>query len=170
MKKLILSVFVLAAVAFSVNAAGNTATASGVTAKAKLFKPIGISSSRGLEFGTVAIGSINGTVTVDTLVTTGYHSSDVNAVLVTSGNPQTSAKFTVTGQSGKVFSVTLPSTDVTFGTEATVNNFKSSLNESASTLTGGSVDFYVGATLNYTAANVTGTDLSGTFAVTVTYN
>jgi hypothetical protein len=174
MKKLILSVFVLAAVFLSVNAAddAHSVTATGVTAKAKLFKAITLLKTRNLDFGTVAVGAdASGWIRVDSISSTSFNHSDANAALVASGGSQKSAEFTVTGQSDKAFTVTLPSSIPIGAQGATANKFSSSFaDRTNAVLTGGSVTFYVGATLNYTTADVTGADLNGTFDVTVTYN
>jgi hypothetical protein len=172
MKKLILSVLVLAAVAMSANAVGgNTATATDVSAKARLYKAITIGSSRGLQFGTIAVGAdATGTIRVDSIASTSFIHSDANAALIGTST-QTSAEFTVTGQSGKTFALALPSSILLGENGATVNNFSSSFaNRASATITDGSVIFYVGATLNYSTADLTGEELSGKFNVTVTYN
>lgn len=82
------------------------------------------------------------------------------------------ADFTVTGADGNSFAVTLPSSaniSETGGETMLVDGFVSSLPGNTGTLTGGTTDFQLGATLNVGAAQAAG-DYTGTFTVTVEYN
>jgi hypothetical protein len=91
------------------------------------------------------------------------------------GNPTgvAAARFTVTGEAGSDYTVTLPASAViTNGTPAddmTIDNFTSSPSGGAGHLTVTTQTVYVGGTLNVAAAQPAGI-YTGTFNVTVSYN
>ena len=174
MKKLMLSVFALAAIVLSASAADNNSSQTkSTTAKANLYKGLTVTNpnSQGINFGTIAVGATDANVTLTPAASATNTFSDVSATNI-SGTTPTAAMFNITGQSGKTFTITLPPTAVQLGTnEATVTNFTCSVaTAGTATITGGSLDIYVGAKLNYTVANVTGTNLSANFDVVVAYN
>lgn len=156
-----------ASTSFAQNTASATATASGT-----IITPIAISKSTDLNFGNIASGTA-GTVVLTPAVTAVRTPSA--GITLPAGNPGTvtAAKFTVTGTSGYAYTFTVPTTSTTLtiqsGSETmTVDHFTSN---AGTTITGGSVDVYVGATLNVGANQKAGVYTSGTpFTVTVNYN
>lgn len=168
MKKLTALFVVLFAVAFSSNIfAQNTATATS-SSSANVVSAINIENNRGLLFGDIAytLGEA-GTITIapqDDL-DIDYSVDDMELTTAT----RHSANFTITGEAGYLFSVELPST-VTLNSATDQMTISTSMNlsESANTLTGGSVELYVGGTLTLDAAQATEL-YNGSFSVTVAY-
>lgn len=173
MKKLILSVFALAAVVLSANAQANTAT-DDATSHAELITPMSLAKATGatnggnLEFGKIAIGSGAGTVQLTAAaaptVTPG------GAATLVAGTTRSAAAFLVGGQEGRAYSVTLPtSTNVVNGSDnLTITSWTSNASlviEATNELN----TFYVAGTLNIPADSPVG-QYNGTFDVTVTYN
>jgi hypothetical protein len=146
------------------------------TSTATIVEPISIANSRDLAFGSIAKG-VNGGTVVLTPASTTVRSGTGDVTLVTS--TYSSAKFTVTGDAGRSFFITLPGT-VSIATSAgagdnmSVGTFTSDASTSSSTLSGtigsgtGSLVFYVGATLTVKSTQLPGT-YSGNFDVTVNY-
>jgi len=123
-----------------------------------------------MNFGDVIAGGTSGTVVL-TAAASPSRSVTGGAEL---GNPTSvsSATFTVSGEAGFTYAITLPSTDVTITSgvnSMTVNTFTSSP-DGTGTLTGGSETLYIGATLNVGAFQASGSDYTGSFNVTVAYN
>jgi len=152
---------------------GGSTSAVPATASATIVTPINIANDGvALQFGKLASGTTSGTAQLST-----DNKLTVNGgITKVSTNATTVPTYTVTGESGALYSVTLPgNNDVTLtltGAEPmTVTNFTTNLSGDITdqTLTGGSVTFQVGATLNVNAAQVAGT-YTGTYDVTVAYN
>jgi len=164
-----LSVAIFAFTNISFGQSESTATAD---AGANIITPISITNTQGLDFGDIVSQIDAFTVTMsasgartDASGLTG----DQSPLLSTDAGNQ--ALFTITGEEDYKFSVTLPTSielTATGATPMTVNNFTSNLNASNNTLTGGSVDLSVGATLNVNATQQAGA-YTGTFDVTVAY-
>lgn len=160
--KKIAAAFVLATVASSGAAQAASVTAS---ASATIATPIAISQTAGMDFGSVSASATAGTAV---LSTTGVL-TPTGGVSALGGTP-TAAAFSVSGQSGSTFAISLP-------TSATLSNGASSMTLNAfahnagvtPALTGGTKTFNVGATLNIGANQAAGA-YSGTYAVTVNYN
>jgi hypothetical protein len=135
-----------------------------VLVTATLWAPISISVGADMEFGTMLTTGTAGTVTV----TPAGARSSVNVDLF--GGVPSAASFDVTGESGQIYSIILPSsaTLTSGGDTMTVDTFTDDAGASP-TLVGGSDTFNVGATLNVGATQAAGT-YSGTFAMTVNYN
>ncbi|HET9571399.1 MAG TPA: DUF4402 domain-containing protein [Bacteroidales bacterium] len=166
MKKLMLSVFVLATIAFSANAAGGNTASGTASADAKLVTAISVTKNVDLQFGEVSISGADGSVTLTAAAAAAPVSE--GGVQHLNNVAQTAAKFTVTGQSGLGFDISLPSATATL-TDGT-HNLTVDLTASATTGAIGSSDvFYVGGKLNVLAASVAGT-YSGSFNVNVAYN
>jgi hypothetical protein len=175
-KKLLLSIAVTVLFALTIHAQ-QTATATGTQVKAKLLKPINITSNQGIKFGTIAVGNGSGnqTIIIDPKSTPSFKSSDADASLINAeANPQKAAYFSVAGHAGKTYSITLPTDVKTMAANVTVSDFSCSYSTKTSLLSGesgvGTDGFYVGATLNYLASAATGVELSTNFEVTVAYN
>lgn len=151
--------------AFSQVSATATATATVVT-------PIAISKTVDMNFGNVYVSAtVPGTVV---LAPAGTRTTTAGAGLAVPAGPVAAASFTITGTAGVTYAITLPAVATTIddnlGHTMTVDNFTSNPAGSG-TLTLGTSTLTVGATLNISAAQVTGTYVSDTpFTVTVNYN
>jgi hypothetical protein len=158
---------ITAVTSFAQNTASATASASGT-----IVTPIAITKNVDLNFGNIASGTA-GTVTLEaSAAATRTPSAGITLPAGNTGTV-TAAKFTVTGAAGYAYTFTVPSTATTItrqsGTETmTVDAFTSN---AGTTITGGSVEVYVGATLHVGANQVAGVYTSATpFTVTVNYN
>jgi hypothetical protein len=123
------------------------------TASATILTGISITKIQDMNFGRLNPGSGGGTASISTagVVTP---TGDVTKL---AGVTPTAASFTVSGETGYTFSITLPSSDYTI-TDG------SSHNMTVNTLS-------VGAKLTVSAGQVSGTYTNGTgFTVTVNYN
>lgn len=174
---------IVAFAALSSTQANAQASAQGsATANAVIAKPITISSTANLDFGTIVPNSTgNGTitVTVDTASTTPPTLGGVvDGAWI--GGTISAAAFAVTGRPNATYAITVPAAGVTItGTTATntmtVDTFTESTSGAGGTLLVGATpglgqdSFTVGATLNVPAAQAADT-YSGTFNVTVAYN
>lgn len=141
-----------------------------VTGKAKVIGPISIvnTDGQGLDFGMIAAGSMESIIIVsaESPVPVKVYTGD--AVILTS-IPQKAAKFTVFGEVGQSYSITLSSSAILNAGSNTlsVDNF------TCSNGTDGNIGtndlFYVGGELTIPSGSVPGI-YQGTFTVTVSYN
>lgn len=182
MKKLILSVFALAAVVLSANAADvNTSTVGGTSA-AKLQAPIQVSAATTgdadvdgtevlngdvLDFGIINIDADGGTVQVNEL---NVFSALTSGMTQDAAGVPTAAGFKIAGTEGLTYVVTVvDGGDMTNGTtDLTLSDFTNSASGTIGT-TAPSNTFLVGGRLNIPANATVGT-YAGTFNVTVAYN
>ena len=128
-------------------------------------EPIGLSKTANLTFGTIAPDNVNpGTVTISPAGT-----RTCDAALTCFGGSVSAASFSVTGDSGAIYIITLPgSSSVTSGANSmTVDTFEDSKG-GVGQLSGGADSFTVGATLHVGASQPEGAH-TGTFVVTVDY-
>lgn len=170
MKKLLL----LAIVVLGISAVSFGQSSVSASSAATIITPIGISNvpTDKLDFGTIAKGTSGGTVTVaPTSAGARSKTGDVTLSAIRNGR---AAKFTVTGQGNGGFSIMLPGDDrvVTSTTNASntmsLTNFTSTPSGTGN-LISGTLDIYVGATLNISATQAA-EEYTGTFPVTVNYN
>ena len=167
MRKLTLAAFGLFAFAFNSDAQ-STATA---TATATVISPISITKNADMSFGNIAVQAGTGGTVV--LATAGTRTSTSGVTLPSTTGTVAAAAFTVTGSGSLTYAITLPAT-VTLthsgGVETmTAGSFTS--NPSATgTLSSGTQDIAVGATLTVAAGQLGGVYTSGNFNVTVNYN
>ncbi|GEJ57364.1 DUF4402 domain-containing protein [Anaeromyxobacter diazotrophicus] len=143
-------------------AASNTASG---TANAEVVQPIAIAAVQTLEFGKLVAGT-GGTVAVSVA---GARTPSGGVIALASPAPR-AATFTVTGDSGAAYTVTLPADgSVTLSDGAlhtmAVDSFTS---DTTGTITGGSVTLTVGATLTVGNGQAQGA-YTGTFPVSVDY-
>lgn len=142
-----------------------------VVGKAKVITPISISNTggQGLDFGLIAIGTIESKIIVAPAPTVPANVFSGDAVVISS-TPQKAAKFTVSGQSGQEYNVSLPvSLTLTSGANAlTVTNFTCSDGATGRNI-GVNDLFYIGAELTV-PASAAPLSYHGTFSVTVAYN
>jgi len=145
-----------------------TATAS---TSATIITPIAITKDVDLNFGNVAVSpTLGGTVV---LPTSGARTKTGGVTLPVVTGTVTPASFTVTGEGNSTYSITLPSSAITLTSASgsmTVENFVSNPSNTG-TLSNGTQEIKVGATLNVGAAQSAGlySNESGLF-VTVNYN
>jgi hypothetical protein len=165
-KKLI--VFGVLLMAFTSTAFSQVSATS--NASATIVGPIGISNTQEMNFGNVAVSATGGTVV---LTPAGARSTTGGVTLPATTGTVTEAIFHVTGADGYSYAITLPSAALTItsgGNTMTVDTFTSSPSGTGS-LSGGSEDLSVGATLNVAGGQPAGTYTSATpFTVTVNYN
>jgi phage-related minor tail protein len=168
MKRCRLLLFMGFGLAGSIAAIGQT---SG-TASALLVTPITIVKNVDMKFGNVAVSSsTSGTVV---LSPSGLRSTGGagGVTLPATTGTVSAADFTVYGQAGYAYSVTLPVSAIIndgSGHTITINNFTSNPSTTGTISTLGSQDLTVGATLNVAAGQVPGTYTNST-AVPVTVN
>jgi len=167
MKKVL--VLTLVALGLSISSfAQVTATAS---TPANIITPIAITKDIDMNFGNIAVSpTLGGTVV---LPTTGVRTKTGGVTLPVVTGTVTAASFTVTGEGSSTYSITLPTSAITLtgpsGT-MTVDNFVSTPS-STGTLSSGTQEVKVGATLNVAAAQAAGTYTNASdLFVTVNYN
>lgn len=138
-----------------------------IDAAATVIRAIGITPDRSLDFGVIVTGN------TESMFSVGPDS----AVHLLSGNlnhlgEQQSAKFVVTGEISRSFSISLPSSALTIvsgnNDSMTVQNWTSSPSGSGRIGSGGTQDIFIGATLAVGANQSPGL-YSGIFSVTVLY-
>ncbi len=164
----------LSACALILLAFGNKASAQAsatATSSATIVTPITITKTADMNFGNVAVQTATGGTVV--MTPAAVRSATSGVTLPGTSGTVSAASFTVNGQSGYTYAITLPSS-VTLTDAAshsmTVDNFTSTPTATG-TLTGGTETLNVGATLNVTAAQTAGVYTSSTpFTVTVNYN
>jgi hypothetical protein len=143
------------------------ATSATANATANIVSSISISKSVDLQFGNV-VSSVGASTVI--LSTAGVRTG--TAILGNGGTGATAASFAVSGDTSSSYAITLPSSatlTTTPGAETmTVDSFGSNPS-GVGTLTSGSQNLLVGATLHVGAGQVAGS-YSGTFDVSVAYN
>jgi len=160
-----LALFICSSKAFAQETATATATATIVT-------PIAITKTTDMNFGNVAVQSTTAGTVVLPPSATPTRTVTGGVTLPATAGTVTAAAFTVTGEDGYTYSISLPSSvAITSGANSmTVGSFTSSPSGTG-TLTSGTQTLYVGATLSVAAAQAAGTYVSSTpFNVTVNYN
>ncbi|HEX7029957.1 MAG TPA: DUF4402 domain-containing protein [Gammaproteobacteria bacterium] len=148
--------------AFTANAASDTANAT-----ATIVQAIAITNGGDLAFGSI----VADTATAGTVVIAADGTkSSTGGVTTTTAQTTSAAQFTVTGVTDYAFTVTLPSSPVTLSDGGTNNMTVDTFTDNApANITGGSVTFGVGGTLNVAAGQAAG-NYTGTFSVSVAYN
>jgi len=166
MKKLL--VFSILMAAFTAGAfAQVSATAN---ASATIITPITITNTADMNFGNVAVNATPGTVVI---TPAGVRSVTGGCTLPAVAGTVSAAAFTVTGVPDATYSITLPAAATTITSGAnnmTVDTWTSSPTPTG-TLTGGTENLTIGATLNVAGGQAPGVYTSATpFTVTVNYN
>ena len=129
-----------------------TATAD---ASANIIGPISIMKNTNMSFGNVAVSpTVAGTVVLD-VASARTKTGGVTLPVIT--GTVAAAKFTVSGQTGTTYAITLPASVVLTngGNSMTVDNFLSTPS-GAGALAAGTQEIFVGATLNVVAGQVSG--------------
>lgn len=156
--------------------AQSSATTTG-NATATVIRPITISNSVDLAFGNVVPSGVAGTLTLTAASSTVATPAGGITQPATTPGTRTAALFTVGGEGGFTYAITLPSTAQTITGPAaatmTVTAFTSSPSATGvlSNAIGaaGTQSLYVGGTLNVGVGQAAG-NYTGTFSVTVDYN
>ena len=159
---------------FTLTANAQTAQTTSAAAGARLVKPMTITKTADLNFGTINVGTgLIGTVALSTAGTNTY-TGGVTAGTI--AGTITNAAYNVTGTKNATYVVTLPADNTVTveesgGTTMKINTF-TALSASGATATHtalGADTFKVGATLLVAAGQATGI-YAGTFNVSVDYN
>ena len=165
MKKLL--VFAIAILGFTAVSFGQNSSTENVRASASIITPLAVvkpaagAAGSELKFGSIASAAAPGTVTISTASTPTRQVVGVTAM----GTDFDNAKFTVTGELGMKYNVTLDANVTLTGPGADMNVV---LNKSANNTGNALGDFYVGGVLTVGANQLKG-DYAGTFAVTIAY-
>lgn len=167
--RLLISALVIAFVSFSATVySQSTATA---TASATVITPISISKNTDMSFGNLAVQTATGGTVV--LAPAGTRTSTSGVTLPAANGSVSAATFTVTGSGSSTYIITLPST-VTLthsgGVEIMSAGSFTSNPSGTGTLSSGTQNIAVGATLTIAAGQLAGVYTSGNFNVTVNYN
>lgn len=166
--KLIASAIVM--VAFSTSA--NAQATEQATATATVVTPISIARTSHMSFGNIAVQSGTGGTVV--LAPAGTRTRTSGVTLPAATGTVTAAAFTVSGNGSYTYAITLPSSAVTLtrasGSETMDATDFTSTPSATGTLSGGTQNITVGATLTVAAAQVAGIYTSSNFDVTVNYN
>lgn len=162
----------------SVNSFAQAHLTDYATATATIITPLQIWEVDNMNFGNVAVSNVAGTAIL-TPQSTRSATGGVTLPLGLLAGTVEAAYFTVSGNPGYIFNVTLPPNDppltithVTIPTAfMTVDNFSMDLTNPTLLPAGGQVDLHVGATLHVTGDQTPGVYYSGTpgFAVSINY-
>jgi len=171
MKKSAFKIFacVVVLLACGVNKVSAQASAT-ATATATIITPITITKASDMNFGNVAVqAAVAGTVIMSPA---GVRSATAGVTLPGTSGTVSAASFTVNGQAGYTYAITLPVTlTINSGVNNMIVNTFTSTPTAIGNLTGGTESLTVGATLNVGAAQAPGVYTSATpFTVTVNYN
>lgn len=153
----------------------NTPTAGSTSglAVASVFRPIALSGSTGLAFGKIVRPSSGtGTVTVDS--STGVRSVTGTGALALSSPTPSRASYTVSGEGGQVFTLSVPASFQMTGpgTALTVTLTPTAIGSqtlSSALGSAGTFSFGVGGSFPISSTTTTGA-YSGSYGVTVQYN
>jgi hypothetical protein len=168
-KHLFFAAIAMVACTTTVNAQTEIKTAT-ATISANIITPITITKVSEMSFGNVVANTAGGTIV---LSNDGVKSSTSLQLPAVAGTV-TAASFTVTGQDGYLYTITLPTTyDITTGgaTAAETMTLSDFTNDATNTLTGGTETFHVGATLTVLPNQTAGTYAAAApLPVSVNYN
>ncbi len=168
------AIFGFAATSFAQYNNQSTATSN---ASATIIKPLGIELVDGsaLRFGNIVTSATAaGTVVVAPGATTATYTGGAQAFTgAAAAGTRSAANFTVTGEPGYTYAITLPADEtitISNGTQTMeVDTFKSTPGTTGTLSESGSQDLSVGATLHLVANQASG-QYTGNFNVTVAYN
>jgi hypothetical protein len=170
MKKKFLAMAIVAMSLVTAANAQNSATETSTTASAQIVVPISISKGSDLNFGSIVRSVAGGTVVIapsGTVTPTGVSMFTGSASIATSA-----AEYTIAGESGNTYSITLPADNSVVLSDGATNTMElTAFTHNATGTFGASPEtFQVGATLNVGANQVAGNYVSAAFDVTVAYN
>jgi hypothetical protein len=165
--------FLLSIAMIIYSAAAYSQVSATATSSATIVTPITIANAANMNFGNIAVNASAGTVVLPAAAAP-VRSVTGGCTLPATAGTVASARFTVTGQSGYTYAITLPaSASLTGpGPAMTANTFVSNPTVAAGgLLTGGTQTLYVGATLNVAGSQTAGVyTTAAAFTVTVNYN
>jgi hypothetical protein len=173
-KTYVLIAIAVSAIGFTTSASAQTSATGEMTSTATLIKPITITTGALMTFGTLTTGTAGGSVTFTSASDGAAFAPTLNAVFALNSTP-TAATFTVSGEAGSTFAITLPGSaqELSSGVETiklSLSDFKHNL-IATPTLDGlGQKVFQVAATLTIPASTVSGNYTSAAIPVTVNYN
>ena len=153
------------------SASVNAQSTAQATATATIVIPISISKTADMNFGNLAVDAVLGGSVV--LAPGGSRSVTDGVTLPATSGTVSAAAFTVTGNAGYTYSITLPGNIVlnhSGSFESMAADTFTSTPSGTGTLTGGTEDIFVGATLWIGAGQLDGVYTSSDFDVTVNYN
>jgi len=163
----------LAVLALAIAATGSAVAANAIaTSTSVVVAPIDITKTTDLSFGSFAVGATPGSVTVSPNGNRG-----VTGGVTGMAGATTAALFSVTGQTGSTYTITVTGTDLTSGANSMAFTPVSDLSASAitsgtvagGTLSGTAQSLYVGGVLTVAANQAPGT-YTGQVSATVEYN
>jgi Domain of unknown function (DUF4402) len=169
-----ISKFIALAIVMIAFSSGTFAQVSATaTASATIITPIAIVNAANMNFGNIAVSAAPGTVVLPAALAP-VRTVTGGCTLPATVGTVSAAAFTVTGQAGFTYAITLPASASLTGPGApmTADTFVSTPTVAAGgLLTGGTQTLYVGATLNVAGAQVPGLyTTAAAFTVTVNYN
>ena len=156
---------------FAASATANAQATTQATATATIVTPISIVKTADMNFGNLGVDAVNGGSLVLAPDATRTPASGVSLPATT--GTVTAAAFTVTGNAGYTYAITLPSNIVLQHSGAFESMMADTFTSTPSltgTLTGGTENITVGATLWVAPGQLDGVYTSSTFDVTVNYN
>jgi hypothetical protein len=158
----------IALMGFGMNVNAQVSATATANSSARIVSPIQLTKSVDLQFGNIVASPTAGTLTMAPSAANTRNALG-GITLPTVTGSVSAAKFTVAGESGLTYAITLPaSATLTSGSNnMTLDAFTTDLTEGGTI--GTNNEFYVGATLNVQADQAAGS-YSGTFNVTVNYN
>ncbi|WP_264588568.1 MULTISPECIES: DUF4402 domain-containing protein [unclassified Sphingobium] len=144
------------------------------TGTARIVQPISIAKTSDLAFGTIVKPSVAGTNTVTVDASTGNRSLSGSGDAVAAGGTTSRAAYTVSGEGGQTFSISVPASFSMTGTPGgtitvTLTPSAATGTLSSSIGTAGTATFGVGGSFSLPNTQASG-NYSGTFTATVAYN
>lgn len=176
MKKSIIIQLIFCMMALFPFLANGQAPTENTAAGAKIIASIALTEVQPMHFGTMTVQAGQGGTCV--ISPAGVRSRTGGVTLSNLAPTMSLATYSVTGEPGKSYSITLPATITVTSApfSMTVSNLlakpasgAASFNATGTIGSGGSEQFTIGATLNVAAGQEEGL-YTGTFAITVTYN
>jgi len=150
----------------SVKADGTQTKTVSATSSATIVTPIAITNSSDLAFGLLSPTAIAGTVNLTDVESTVRSSTNVTLLGTL---PISSAKYTITGETGALYGINIPATISLTATGGTmIITTDQSLLTTGNIMTAGNNFLYVGGTLAVGASQAPGA-YSASYDVTVTY-
>ncbi len=178
-KKILLMAIALMSIGITNTAMAQKQETGTASASAYIINPIAINKTVDMSFGNIAIGTGVGTVLIAPSSEGGLTIGG-DAFIPATGGSSAAAKFTISGENSYTYTITIPTGDHTITHTNTtdvmiVNNFTSSIGTGAGDgfldASNGNQVLYVGATLNISGDQLTGSYASLTaFDVKVNYN
>jgi len=168
MKKIL--AFSIVLLAFTAGAFAQNTDTEQTTATATIVGPLTLTKVSDMNFGTIAVSAVAGTVQLGT----DNSRTPLGGVTLVPPAAGVAASFTVAGEANETLAITLPAdgtvTLTGAGPAMAVNGFVHSAGATPSLNGSGAAAFTVGATLSVAANQASGVYTSANFPVTVSYN